>query len=96
MEEGSGKRSKTSLSSFRESKKTNEKHIEFRSDGVPIGDNASKFVNYFAILVRDQVHCTIQSWKKVNVELKNEIWNDIKVYKILTSSHKLVNTVFIH
>jgi ABC-type sulfate transport system substrate-binding protein len=61
-----------------------ERHIEFRSDGVPIGDNASKFVNYFALLVRERVPCTIQNWKKVNVELKNEFWKDIKVYKILT------------
>jgi hypothetical protein len=53
--------------------RVDERHIEFRSDGVPIGDNASKFVNYLAILVRDRVPCTIQSWKNVNVELKNEL-----------------------
>jgi hypothetical protein len=35
-------------------------------------------VNYFAILVRDREPCTIQSWKNINVELKNELWNDIK------------------
>jgi hypothetical protein len=79
MEEGTGKRSRTSLSGFRGSKRVDERHIEFRSDGVPIGDNASKFVNYYAILVRDRVPCTIQSWKNVNVELKNELWNEIKV-----------------
>jgi hypothetical protein len=50
MEEGSGKKSKTSLSGFRRSKKTDERYIEFRSDGIPIDDNASKFMNYFAIL----------------------------------------------
>jgi hypothetical protein len=83
MEDGSGKKSRTSLSGFHGSKKADERHIEFRSDGVPIND-ASKFVNYFAILVRDRVPCTIQSWNKVNVELKNELWNDFKVYKILT------------
>jgi hypothetical protein len=85
MEEGTRKRSRTSLSGFRRSKIVDERHIEFRSDGVPIGDNTSKFVNYFAILVRDRVPCTIQSWKNVNVELKNEFWNDIKVYKIINS-----------
>jgi hypothetical protein len=81
MEKGSGKRSRISLSGFRRSKRVDEIHIEFRSDGVPIGDNALKFVNYFAILVRDRVPCTIQNWKNVNVEL----WNDIKVYKIINS-----------
>jgi hypothetical protein len=85
MEEGSGKRSRTSLSGFRGSKRVDERHIEFRSDDVLIGDNASKFVKYFAILVRDRVSCTIKSWKNDNVELKNEIWNDIKVYKIINS-----------
>jgi hypothetical protein len=85
MEEGSRKRSRTFLSGFRGSKRVDESHIEFRSDSVPIGDNTSKFMNYFAILVRDRVPCTIQSWKNVNVELKNELWNDIKVYKIINS-----------
>jgi hypothetical protein len=61
MEEGSGKRSRTTLSGFHGSKKADERHIKFRSDGVPIDDNASKFVNYFAILVRDRVPCTIKS-----------------------------------
>jgi hypothetical protein len=60
------------LSGFCRSKKFDERHIEFRSDGVPIGGNTSNFVNYFAILVRDQVPYTIQNWKNVNVELKNE------------------------
>jgi hypothetical protein len=85
IEEGTEKRSRTSLSGFHGSKKVDKRHIEFRSDGVLIGDNASKFVNYFAILVRDRVPCTIQSWKNINVELKNKIWNDIKVYKIINS-----------
>jgi hypothetical protein len=61
MKEGSGKRSRTSLSDFRGSKRVDERHIKFRSDGVPNGDNASKFVNYFTILVRDRVPCTIQN-----------------------------------
>jgi hypothetical protein len=43
MEEETGKRSRTSLSGFRGSKRVDERHIEFRSDGVPIGDNTSKF-----------------------------------------------------
>jgi hypothetical protein len=61
MEEGSEKKSRTSLSGFHGSKRVDERHIELKSDGVPIGDNASKFVNYFAILVRDRVPCTIKS-----------------------------------
>jgi hypothetical protein len=85
MEEGSGKRSRTFLSGFHGSKRVYERHIEFRSDGVPIDDNAPKFMNYFAILVRDRVPCTIQTWKNVNVKLKNELWNDIKIYKIINS-----------
>jgi hypothetical protein len=84
MEEGSRKRSKIFLSGFHRSKKADERHIEFRSDGISIGDNALKFVNYFGLLVRERVPCTIQNWKKVNVEFKNELWKDIKVYKILT------------
>jgi hypothetical protein len=80
MEEGSGKRLKIFLSDFHGSKKANERHIQFKSDGVPIDDNASKFMNYFTILVRERVPCTIQSWKKVNVG----------------PNHKLVNILFIH
>jgi hypothetical protein len=34
-------------------KKADERHIELRSDGISIGDNASKFMNYFALLVRE-------------------------------------------
>jgi hypothetical protein len=60
MEEGSEKRSKIFLSGFHGSKKTDERHIEFRSDGVPICDNESKFVNYFALLVREQVPCKLK------------------------------------
>jgi hypothetical protein len=70
MKEGSGKISKTSLSGFYESKKVDERNIEFRSDGVPISDNTSKFMNYFTLLVREWVPCTIENWKNINVELK--------------------------
>jgi hypothetical protein len=61
MKEGSEKRLKTYLSGFHGSKKADERHIEFRNDSVPIGDNASKFVNYFALLVRERVPCTIEN-----------------------------------
>jgi hypothetical protein len=61
MEEGLGKSSRTSLSDFRGGKRVDERHIEFRSDGVPIGDSTPKLVNSFAILVRDWVPCTIQN-----------------------------------
>jgi hypothetical protein len=84
MEEGTGKRSRTSLSGFCGSKRVDERYIEFRSDGVPIGDNASKFVNYFAILVRDRVPCTIQSWKNINVELKMSFGMTSRYIKLLT------------
>jgi hypothetical protein len=50
MEEGSGKRSITSLSGFRGSKRVDERHIEFRSDGVPIGDTRIKICELFRYL----------------------------------------------
>jgi hypothetical protein len=49
------------LSGFYGNKKTNERHIKFRSDDVPICDNASKFMNYFALLIREQVLCTTEN-----------------------------------
>jgi hypothetical protein len=61
MEEGLGKKIENIFVMFSHNKKLDERHIEFRSDSVPISDNTSKFMNYFALLVREHVPCTIEN-----------------------------------
>jgi hypothetical protein len=56
--------------------------IEFLSDGMPDGPNASKFCNYIAMIVRDRVPITIVDWRLIDdhdKNLKTNIWNEIKV-----------------
>lgn len=61
--------------------------IEFDENGSYVGDNAGNFASYLGAEVRLHVNINIKSWDVVNDGLKNMIWEDIKVCKIILSTY---------
>ncbi|KAJ3671469.1 hypothetical protein LUZ60_007548 [Juncus effusus] len=86
--EGSGKRARTTCEKLRK-KAPSSIYIDFQDDGTPTGSYAANFTTYLAVLARDHVPCTIEDWRRVNVHLKETLWNEVKDYwNIKDDTHK--------
>lgn len=72
------KRGPTTCKKFKKkASKTNS--IEFDELSRPIGKYSDVFVNYIGVLARAHVDINIVNWKRVGEDLKNTIWEDVKV-----------------
>ncbi|KAL3619448.1 hypothetical protein CASFOL_037018 [Castilleja foliolosa] len=56
-------------------------------NGEPIGPYSSKFASYLGQLVRSRVHINT-SWDLVSVDLKNQMWDEIKHDFVIDESKK--------
>ena len=81
MSEGSGKRARTTCEKLRK-KAPSSIHIEFQQDGTPTGPFAANFTTYLAVLARDRIPCTIEDWRRVDSNLKEDLWTDVKVIPV--------------
>ena len=72
------KRGKTMMKIFYS--KPNEKpEVEFNDRGQPIGLNSKHLSSYLGTIAREMVPVTIPEWKKVDKELRKDIWACIQV-----------------
>ena len=78
MSDGTGKRAKTTCEKLRK-KAPNTLYIEFQDDGTPTGTFAANFTSYLAVLARDRISCTIADWRRVDSNVKEELWTEVKV-----------------
>lgn len=54
--------------------------VEFNPKGVPFGKVAAEMASYIGVLVRTTVPIIVESWPKVDKDLKNDIWESVEVY----------------
>ncbi|KAL6227708.1 hypothetical protein ACLB2K_001665 [Fragaria x ananassa] len=52
--------------------------VEFNPKGVPFGKVASEMASYIGVLARTTVPISVESWPKVDKNLKNEIWKSVE------------------
>ena len=78
MSEGSEKRARTTCEKLRK-KAPSSIYVDFQDDGTPTGTYAANFTTYLAVLARDRISCTIEDWRRVDVQLKETLWNEVKV-----------------
>ena len=53
--------------------------IRYNKHGQLIGKNASEMQSYIGVVARQTVPLSICSWPKVSAELKNKIWEQVRV-----------------
>ena len=76
--EGSGKGERTTCEKLRKMAPS-AISVDFQDDGTPTGQCAANFMSYLAVLARDRVPCTIEDWRRVDADLKETLWNEVKV-----------------
>lgn len=52
--------------------------VEYNEDGQPVGDNASEFSDFIFTLVKSKIYLRHTDWRKVEVEQKNSIVDNLK------------------
>lgn len=71
----------------RDSNEGQKRVIEYNEDGQPIGTNAAKLKSFIGTCVRHHVPIIYDNWKMVPSEIKEKIYNLIKVlYSSITFS----------
>ena len=78
MSDETGKRARTTCEKLRKKAPTSI-HVEFQEDGTPTGPFAANFTTYLVVLVRDRISCTIADWRRVDSNVKEELWTEVKV-----------------
>lgn len=66
---------------FRVRSSGERKVIQFNAKGQPIGDNAKKMQSYIGSCARKYIPITFEDWRHVPCELKDKIYETIKVIK---------------
>ncbi|KAK9949471.1 hypothetical protein M0R45_004990 [Rubus argutus] len=65
--------------------------LEFNPKGIPFGKVAAEMASYIGVLVRTTVPIIVESWPKVDKDLKNDIWESVEMAFVLAPrSRKLV------
>ncbi|KAK6150920.1 hypothetical protein DH2020_015852 [Rehmannia glutinosa] len=59
--------------------KGNKLHIEFNDLGQPIGKVATEMQSYIGVLARKKVKITYKSWKHVPNDVRDDIWETVKM-----------------
>ncbi|PRQ48579.1 putative Ulp1 protease family catalytic domain, putative transposase, Ptta/En/Spm, plant [Rosa chinensis] len=57
--------------------------VEFNPKGVPFGKAAAEMASYIGVIVRTTVPIIVESWPKVEKDLKNEIWKSVEMAFVL-------------
>lgn len=55
------------------------KNVEYNEKGQPHGKAAKEMQSYIGVLARTKIPITIPSWKKVDMEMKNKLWESVEV-----------------
>ena len=60
---------------------TDGKHMNvlFNEIGQVVGDNSIKLSSYIGSLVKKMVHITLNSWHKVDEDLRKRLWIFVRV-----------------
>lgn len=53
--------------------------VEFNPKGVPFGKVAAEMASYIGVVARTTVPIIVESWPKVEKDLKNDIWKSVEV-----------------
>lgn len=59
------------------------KNVEYNEKGQPHGKAAKEMQSYIGVLARTKIPITIPSWKKVDAETKNKLWESVEVCQSL-------------
>lgn len=59
--------------------------VEFNERGQAIGPNSKHLSSYIGVLAREMVPMTISEWKKVDDELRDDLWTCIQVIGFIVS-----------
>lgn len=78
------KRGITSMHRIVKNKNTGKKLVvEYTPKGKPYGKVASELASYIGVLARTTVPISVESWPKVEKDLKNKIWESVEVHSWL-------------
>ena len=55
-------------------------HIQYNDDGDGVGKGYVQLVSYLGVLVRTMVPIYHTNWRVVPIELKEKLWDCVKVY----------------
>ncbi|XP_008235163.1 PREDICTED: uncharacterized protein LOC103334016 [Prunus mume] len=88
------KRGITSMRRIVKNKNTGKKLVvEYTPKGKPYGKVASELASYIGVLARTTVPISVESWPKVEKDLKNKIWESVEAAFVLApKSRKMVLT----
>ncbi|CAL9001744.1 unnamed protein product [Prunus brigantina] len=88
------KRGITSMHRIVKNKNTGKKLVvEYTPKGKPYGKVASELASYIGVLARTTVPISVESWPKVEKDLKNKIWESVEAAFVLApKSRKMVLT----
>ena len=75
-------------------KKTNLR-IKFNRHGHPKGKMLSKYLTYVATVTKERIPITIKNWKEVDIKLKEECWEEIKV-QLRFKVKKILMNIILH
>ncbi|XP_050370270.1 uncharacterized protein LOC126788239 isoform X2 [Argentina anserina] len=62
--------------------------VEFNPKGVPFGKVAGEMQSYIGVIARTTVPINIESWPKVDKDLKNDVWKSIEMAFVLAPRHR--------
>ena len=54
-------------------------HVPYNRHGVPVGNEGTKLVTFEGMVARTMVPITFESWRDVDAETKQELWEHVKV-----------------
>ncbi|KAK9939172.1 hypothetical protein M0R45_015879 [Rubus argutus] len=64
------------------------KNVEYNEKDQPHGKAAKEMQSYIGVLARTKIPITIPSWKKVDMEMKNKLWESVELAFVLGPERK--------
>ncbi|PRQ24318.1 putative transposase, Ptta/En/Spm, plant [Rosa chinensis] len=64
------------------------KNVEYNEKGQPHGKAAKEMQSYIGVLARTKIPITIPTWKKVDAESKNKLWESVELAFVLGPESK--------
>ena len=53
--------------------------ITFNERGQPVAENSSKLSSYLGVIAREHIPIVIDDWRKVDEEIKQQLWELVQV-----------------
>ncbi|KAL5551150.1 hypothetical protein UlMin_001326 [Ulmus minor] len=62
--------------------------ITFNERGQPVAENSSKLSSYLGVIAREHIPIVIDNWRKVDEEIKQQLWELVQQRFIWEGDHK--------